>query len=165
MSDDCCCKQLEDPRGEKLRAIIAKYQNLPGALIPVLHEAQELYGYLPMAVQKEISKGLKLSLAEIYGVITFYTQFTLKPKGKYRIQVCFGTACYVKGAGLILDKLKEKLGINVGECTEDGRFSLDNCRCIGACGLAPVIMINEEVYGGLIPDNIEKIIEKYHTGN
>jgi len=161
MSTEKCCCGCVDESSQKLQEIINKYKDTKGALIPVLHEAQEVYGYLPMSVQKTISEGLNIPLSEIYGVVTFYTQFSLKPKGKYKIQVCLGTACYVKGSGAILDKLKEKLGINEGECTEDGKFSLDACRCIGACGLAPVIMINDDVYGRLIPDNIEGIIEKY----
>lgn len=157
----CCCSNMVDEREEKLQKIIEKYKGTKGALIPVLHEAQELYGYLPMKVQKIISEGLDVPLAEIYGVVTFYTQFSLKPKGKYKIQVCMGTACYVKGANLILDKLQEKLGIHVGDCTDDGLFSLEACRCIGACGLAPVIMINDDVYGRLSPDEIEGILDKY----
>jgi len=114
-----------------------------------------------MSVQKKISEGMGVPLAEIYGVVTFYTQFYLKPKGRFRINVCLGTACYVKGANLIMDKLQEKLGIHVGDCTEDGKFSLEACRCIGACGLAPVIMINDDVYGRLTPDDVEGVLEKY----
>lgn len=161
MSTNSCCCDCVDEREVKLQEIIEKFKDTRGALIPVLHEAQEVFGYLPMSVQKKISEGLNIPLAEIYGVVTFYTQFTLKPKGKYKVSVCMGTACYVKGAGLILDKMKEKLGIHVGDCTDDGKFSLDACRCIGACGLAPVIMINEDVYGRLVPDDIEGILEKY----
>jgi NADP-reducing hydrogenase subunit HndA len=161
MSENNCCCGCVDEKEQKLQEVIAKYKDTRGALIPVLHGAQEIYGYLPMSVQKIIADGLKVPLAEIYGVVTFYTQFYLNPKGKYKVSVCLGTACYVKGSGLILDKIKEKLGIGVDECTEDGLFSLDACRCIGACGLAPVIMINEDVYGRLVPDEIDKIIEKY----
>lgn len=161
MSECKCCSSIVDERELKLQETIEKYKTTRGALIPVLHEAQELYGYLPVDVQKKISEGLNIPLTEIYGVVTFYTQFSLKPKGRYKIQVCMGTACYVKGSGQILDKLKEKLGIHVGDCSEDGKFSLDACRCIGACGLAPVIMINDDVYGRLTPDEIEGIIEKY----
>jgi len=157
----CCCGGTVDEREVGLKQIIDKYKDTQGALIPVLHEAQELYGYLPMNVQKIISEGLNVPLAEIYGVVTFYTQFSLEPKGKYNIQLCMGTACYVKGAGIILEKLKEKLGVEVGKCTDDGKFSLEACRCIGACGLAPVMMINSDVYGRLTPDEIEGILEKY----
>ncbi|HOJ10459.1 MAG TPA: NADH-quinone oxidoreductase subunit NuoE [Clostridiales bacterium] len=161
MSGGKCCCGCVDEKEQKLQEIIQKYKDTKGGLIPVLHEAQDLYGYLPLSVQKKISEGLNVSLSEIYGVVTFYTRFSLQPKGIYNIQVCLGTACYVKGANLILDKLQEKLGINVGECTEDGLFSLEACRCIGACGLAPVITINEDVYGRLKPEQIEDIIEKY----
>ena len=157
----CCEKQI--PMKEQLEEIIAKYKDTPGALIPVLHEAQELYGYLPFEVQKIIADGLDIPVAKVYGVVTFYSQFSLTPKGKYRISVCLGTACYVKGAAEILDKLKERLSIDVGECTDDGLFSLDSCRCIGACSLAPVVTINEEVYGKLVPEDIDGIIDKYEA--
>lgn len=146
---------------EKLMAVIEKYKNQDGATIPVLHEAQEIYGYLPLEVQEMISEGLDVPLSEIYGIITFYTQFSLNPKGKYQIGVCLGTACYVKGSGDILDKVKEILGIEVGECTPDGLFSIDATRCIGACGLAPVLTVNDDVYGRLLPDDVEDIIKKY----
>lgn len=154
-----CCGS--DPMAQKLDQIIAKYKDTRGGLIPVLHEAQELYGYLPMTVQKQIAEGLGVALADVYGVVTFYTQFSLNPKGKYKVSVCLGTACYVKGAGPIFDKISSILKIKNGECTEDMLFSLDACRCIGACGLAPVIMINEDVYGRLTPDEIPAILEKY----
>lgn len=146
---------------QKLNEVIEKYKGTKGALIPVLHEAQEIYGYLPLEVQKMISEGLNIPLTEIYGVVTFYTQFSLNPKGQYKIGVCLGTACYVKGAGAIIDKIKEKLGIDVDECTEDGRFSLEATRCIGACGLAPVLTVNDDVYGKLVVDDVEGILEKY----
>lgn len=159
MSGNCCC--CADKNAQKLQEVIEKYRDTKGALIPVLHEAQEIYGYLPMNVQKQISEGLNIPLTEIYGVVTFYTQFSLQPKGRFKVSICMGTACYVKGASHILDKLQEKLGIHVGECTDDGKFSLDACRCIGACGLAPVMMINDDVYGRLTPDEIEGILDKY----
>lgn len=158
MSCGCCCA---DVKAQELDKIIAKYKDTRGALIPVLHEAQEVYGYLPMSVQKKIAEGLCVSLAEVYGVVTFYTQFSLNPKGKYKINVCLGTACYVKGAGEILDKISDMIKIKSGECTADGTFSLDACRCVGACGLAPVIMINEDVYGRLTADEVPAIIQKY----
>ncbi len=146
---------------EKLLKVIEEHKGQDGALIPVLHEAQNIYGYLPIEVQKMISDGLDVPMSEIYGVVTFYTQFTTNPKGKYNIAVCLGTACYVKGSGTILDKIKEKLGIDVGECTPDGKYSIEATRCIGACGLAPVLTINDEVYGRLEPDDIYAILEKY----
>ncbi len=158
----CCCGcGCEDENSLKLKQIIEKYKDTRGALIPVLHEAQEVYGYLPVDVLKTISEGLNVSLAEIYGVVTFYTQFSLNQKGRFKINVCLGTACYVKGSKAILDKFIELLGIEVGQCTEDGKFSLDACRCIGACGLAPVIMINEDVHGRLVPDDVEEVLAKY----
>ena len=154
---DKCAKEME----MELRAIIDKHKESRGALIPVLHEAQELYGYLPLEVQRTIAEELEIPLAEVYGVVSFYAQFTTNPKGKYRISVCMGTACYVKGANEILDRLKTRLSIDVGECTEDGRYSLDACRCIGACGLAPVVTVNDEVFGKLLPDDVDGIVDKY----
>lgn len=145
----------------KLMEVIEKYKGTEGALIPALHEAQEIYGYLPYEVQKKISEGLGIPMAEIYGVVTFYTQFSIYPKGKYNIAVCLGTACYVKGSGDIIDKIKERLGIDVGQCTDDGKFSLDATRCIGACGLAPVLTVNDDVYGRLTVDDVDGILEKY----
>lgn len=156
-----CSNVCVDPKAQELENIISKYRGVKGALIPVLHEAQELYGYLPMQVQKAIAEGLGVPLAEVYGVVTFYSQFSLYPKGKYQIQLCLGTACYVKGAGLIYERFKQELGLKEDGVTEDGLFSLEACRCIGACGLAPVIMINGEVYGRLVPDDVPKLIQKY----
>lgn len=146
---------------KKLREVIENHKNMQGALIPVLHEAQDIYGYLPIEVQSIIAEGLGVSLAEVYGVVTFYAQFSLNPKGKYEIGVCLGTACYVKGSGDILEKFKELLGIDVGECTPDGKFSLTATRCVGACGLAPVATVNDEVYGRLTVDDVPGILEKY----
>ncbi len=146
---------------EKLKAVIAEHKGQEGAVIPVLHKAQEIYGYLPIEVQEMISEGLDVPLAEIYGIVTFYTQFSINPKGKYQIGICLGTACYVKGSGDILEKVKEILGIEVGECTPDGLFSIDATRCIGACGLAPVMTINDDVYGRLVVDDVADIIKKY----
>lgn len=163
MSGKCtmCSEALE--KALQLDAIIEKYKNTDGALIPVLHEAQDVYGYLPLEVQREISNKMNIPLAEVYGVVSFYTQFSINPKGKYKISVCMGTACYVKGANDILDKFKTRLGIDVGECTEDLMFSLDACRCIGACGLAPVVTINDDVYGKLTVDEIDEILDKYEA--
>ena len=145
----------------KLRALIEKHKGEDGAAIPVLHEAQDIYGYLPIEVQKIISEGLGVPLAEIYGIVTFYTQFSLYPKGEYEVSVCLGTACYVKGSGTIIEKIKERLGIDVGECTADGKFSLNATRCIGACGLAPVMTVNDAVYGRLTVDDLDDIFTKY----
>lgn len=146
---------------EQLKAVIADHKDMEGAAIPVLHKAQEIYGYLPLEVQEMIAEGLNVPLAEIYGIVTFYAQFSLYPKGEYQIAVCMGTACYVKGSGDILDKIKEKLGIEVGQCTADGKYSIDATRCIGACGLAPVLTVNDEVFGRLTVDDVDDILKKY----
>ncbi|MGN0686972.1 MAG: NADH-quinone oxidoreductase subunit NuoE [Oscillospiraceae bacterium] len=145
----------------QLKAVIAEHADDRGALMPVLQKAQEIYGYLPIEVQTMIAEGMDIPLEKVYGVVTFYAQFSLNPKGKYRISVCLGTACYVKGSGDIFNALSEKLGIKGGEITPDGKFSLDACRCIGACGLAPVLTVNEDVYGNLTVDDVDKILAKY----
>jgi len=150
------------PEQEKqLLEVIAEKKGEKGALMPILQKAQEIYGYLPIEVQTIISNETGIPLEKIYGVVTFYAQFSLNPKGKYKISVCLGTACYVKGAGDIYDKLQEKLGIAGGECTADGKFSLEACRCIGACGLAPVLTVNEDVFGRLTVDDVDDILAKY----
>ena len=144
-----------------LDEVIAKYKGVPGALMPVLQEAQNIFGYVPKDVQQIIADGLGTTLAEVYGVATFYAQFSLEPKGKYVVGVCLGTACYVKGSQKVLDKLAEELKVSVGRTTSDGVFTLNATRCLGACGLAPVIMVNDDVYGRLTPDQVAGIIEKY----
>lgn len=146
---------------EQLKQIIEKHKSDPGAVMPVLQEAQDVYGYLPIEVQQMIAEGLNVPLEEVFGVSTFYSQFSLSPKGEYNISVCLGTACYVKGSGDILNKLSEMLGIEAEECTDDGKFSLTACRCIGACGLAPVLTVNDEVYGRLTADDVPDILNKY----
>ena len=145
----------------KLLKVIAEHKDDMGALMPVLQKAQDIYGYLPIEVQTIIAKEMDIPLEKIYGVVTFYAQFSLAPKGKYKISVCLGTACYVKGSGDLFNKISEKLGIAGGECTPDGKYSLEACRCIGACGLAPVLTVNEDVYGRLTVDDIDGILEKY----
>ena len=161
-----CKKQSVPFSGTKeqemeLKETIAQHKDTKGCLMPIMQKAQEIYGYLPIEVQTMISDETGIPLEKIYGVSTFYAQFALQPKGKYQISVCLGTACYVKGSGDIFKKLEELLGITNGECTPDGKFSLDSCRCVGACGLAPVMMINDEVYGRLTPDQIPAILAKY----
>lgn len=146
---------------EALISVIEELRSDKGALMPILQKAQEIYGYLPIEVQTIISNTLDIPLEKIYGVVTFYSQFSLFPKGKFKISVCLGTACYVKGSGDIYNKLMEKLGIASGECTPDGKFSLEACRCIGACGLAPVLTINDDVYGRLSVDDLDGILAKY----
>ena len=146
---------------QQLLQVIRELKDERGALMPILQKAQDIYGYLPIEVQTMISDETGIPLEKIYGVVTFYAQFSLYPKGKYAISVCLGTACYVKGSGDIYNKLCEKLGIEGGQCTADGKFSLDACRCIGACGLAPVMTINGEVYGKLTVDKLDEILAKY----
>lgn len=146
---------------EELKAWLDEHKSMPGAAMPALQKAQEIYGYLPIEVQRMVADALGKPLEEIYGISTFYSQFSLTPKGEYKISVCLGTACYVKGSGKIYEDLEKKLGIKGGECTADGKFSLDACRCIGACGLAPVMTINEDVYGRLTGDELDDILAKY----
>ena len=148
-------------KAAKLQEIIAAHKDQPGALIPILQKAQDVYGYLPIEVQTMIAEGMDIPLEKVYGVSTFYAQFSLSPKGEYNISVCLGTACYVKGSGDIFNKFSELLGIGADECTPDGKFSLTACRCIGACGLAPVLTVNDEVYGRLTVDDVEDILKKY----
>ncbi len=147
----------------QLDEVIAKYKGTPGALMPVLQEAQNIFGYVPMDVQQIIADGLGTTLSEVYGVATFYAQFSLEPKGEYVVGVCLGTACYVKGSQKVLDKLSEVLEVPVGKTTADGKFTLNATRCLGACGLAPVMMINDEVYGRLVPEDIPNIVAKYRA--
>ena len=146
---------------QQLTSWLEQHKDMPGAAMPALQKAQEIYGYLPIEVQRMLAEGLGKPLAEIYGISTFYSQFSLCPKGAYKISVCLGTACYVKGSGKIYEKLQEMLNITGGECTADGKFSLDACRCIGACGLAPVMTINDDVYGRLTGDELEEILSRY----
>ena len=145
----------------KLKAIIEENKCDKSRLMAVMQEAQDIYGYLPMEVQNMIAEGMEVPLEKVYGVSTFYAQFSLTPKGEYNVSVCLGTACYVKGSGEIYEKLQEVLGIGAEECTPDRKFSLSACRCIGACGLAPVFTVNEEVYGRLGVGDVEGIIAKY----
>ena len=148
---------------EKLQEIIGRYRGKPGALIPVLQKAQELFGHLPFEVQKVVSDGLRIPLPEVYGVVTFYSQFTMEKKGQHQISVCLGTACYIRGAKDILEEIQKQLGIDVGQTTADGLFTIDATRCIGACGLAPVITIGKDVYGRLETHQIKGILEKYRN--
>lgn len=146
---------------EKLKAVIAENRHDKSNLMVVMQKAQDIYGYLPIEVQQMIADGMDVPLEKVYGVSTFYAQFALSPKGKYNVSVCLGTACYVKGSGDILEEIKKQLGIDVGECTADRKFSLEACRCVGACGLAPVMMINEDVHGRLTTKDVAGILAKY----
>ena len=146
---------------EKLASVIEEHKSQKGGLMPVLQEAQAIFGCVPVDVQEIIAEGLGKTLSEVYGVATFYSQFSLEPKGQYVCGVCLGTACYVKGSQKVLDKLVEELQIDVGRTTADGKFTIQATRCLGACGLAPVMMINDEVYGRLTPDEIPGILATY----
>lgn len=153
--------QGTEEQKKQLDAIIAESCHDKSLLMSVMQQAQGIYGYLPKEVQVMIAEGMDVPLEKVYGVASFYAQFSLTPKGKYEISVCLGTACYVKGAGDIFDKLSERLGIGADECTADGKYSLTACRCIGACGLAPVLTVNEEVYGRITADDVDDILAKY----
>ena len=146
---------------DKLKDITNKCKKVDGGIIGALHEVQNTYGYIPEEAQKYLSKELNVPMSKIYGIITFYSRFTLKPKGKHHIQVSLGTACYVKGADKVLERFKQKLNIDDGKTTEDGMFSLESVRCIGACGLAPAIVIDNEVYGKVDEKKVDELIEKY----
>jgi NADP-reducing hydrogenase subunit HndA len=146
----------------ELRKIIAENKDEKGSLMPIMQKAQEIYGYLPIEVQTIIADEMGIPLEKVYGVSTFYAQFALNPKGEYQISVCLGTACYVKGSGDIYAKLEEILGIKGGECTPDRKFSLDACRCVGACGLAPVMTINGEVFGRITPKDVQGILDRFN---
>ena len=145
----------------KLQEVIAAHKHDKSYLMAVMQHAQEIYGYLPFEVQQKIADGMNVPLEKVYGVATFYAQFALSPKGKYAISVCLGTACYVKGAQEILDELSAQLGIDAEECTADGKYSLTACRCTGACGLAPVMTVNDDVYGKITAADVKGILAKY----
>jgi NADH:ubiquinone oxidoreductase subunit E len=156
--------ELEDFTSEQLAQvdeIISGYKGKPGALIPVLEQVQDVCGYLPMAIQVRVAKGLNLPVANVYGVVTFYSFFTMVPKGKHVIRVCLGTACYVRGGKRILEKLSDILQIEPGECTEDRLFSLETVRCLGACGLAPVVVIDDDTHGQIKPAKLDSLLAQY----
>ncbi len=158
----CTCSQVPDEQLlARLDEVIKEYKTKPGALIPILQIAQGIFGYLPDVALKRISLGLNKSYSEVAGVVGFYSFFSTTPRGKYTIRVCLGTACYVRGGKRILDTLKQKLGIDVGETTADQMFSLDVARCFGACGLAPAISINDEVHQRVKPTKIQEILDAY----
>ncbi len=150
---------MDSTQIRQLNEIISRWTDKPGALMPVLQEIQEKFGYIPEDAMKEVSAKLNIPLPEVYGVVTFYHFFSLKPKGKYKIQVCEGTACYVKGAKRVLEKFEEVLGIKVGDVTPDGKFSIESVRCIGACSHAPAVMINDQVYGRMNSEKVSQLIK------
>jgi len=156
-----CCSKETGGGYEKLEAFINSLPDKRGELIMVLHKAQEIFGFLPREVQEFIAGKMGVSLAKVYGVVTFYSFFTMTPKEKYPISICLGTACYVRGADLIVEEFSKKLGIQPGQTTEDGKFSLDTLRCVGACGLAPVVIVSGKVYGRVTPDMVDGILANY----
>ncbi|HOK60256.1 MAG: NADH-quinone oxidoreductase subunit NuoE [Tenuifilum sp.] len=153
--------ELKPEQVAKIKEICKSFNNDPGELINVLHKTQETFGYLPAEVQEVVAAELNISVAKVYGVVTFYSFFTMIPKGKHPISICTGTACYVRGAEKVLDEFKRVLNVKVGETTPDGKFSLNCLRCVGACGLAPVVLIGEKVYGRVSPDGVKDIIKEY----
>ncbi|MDD2595013.1 MAG: NADH-quinone oxidoreductase subunit NuoE [Bacteroidales bacterium] len=153
--------KLQDCHKKQIKDICDSFNNEPGELINVLHKTQGVFGYLPEDVQREVAQNLNIPVAKVYGVVTFYSFFTMKPKGEHAISLCLGTACYVRGAELVLDEFKKQLGIEVGQVTPDGKFSLDCLRCVGACGLAPVVLIGDKVYGRLDPSKVKEILANY----
>jgi NADH-quinone oxidoreductase subunit E len=157
----CTGEQVETPQDVELSELLGHYREYDGALIPVLQGAQEIYGYLPSEVLEKISQELKIPFSEVFGVVTFYAQFHLKPRGRNIIRVCLGTACHVLGGSRIFNTLKDLLGVENGGTTEDLRFTLESVACIGACGLAPCIMINDDTHGRLVPDALKNIVEQY----
>ena len=157
-------EELKEFSAEQLKEatdIIARHKGKSGALIPVLEQVQEVLGFLPGAIQMKVAKGLNIPIAKVYGVVTFYSFFTMIPRGRHTVRVCLGTACYVRGGQRILNKLIDILGIESGECTEDRRISLDTVRCLGACGLAPVIVVDNDTHGRMKPIKLEGILDKY----
>ena len=157
-------EELKEFSAEQLKeadTIIARHKGKLGALIPVLEQVQEVLGFLPMAIQMKVARGLNVPVAKVYGVVTFYSFFTMVPRGRHNIRVCLGTACYVRGGQRILNKITDILGIEPGECTEDRRFSLEIVRCLGACGLAPVKVIDNDTHGQVKTTKLEKILDKY----
>ena len=155
------CQCGGNGKDEDLQKILEKYAKDKSNLIQILNEVQNHYGYIPKHAQLGIAEYLDMPMADVYGVITFYSRFTLKPRGKYNVSICLGTACFVKGSEKILDRAKERLKIEVGDTTPDGKFSLVETRCVGACGLAPVFMINDEVYGKATPELFDKVLDEY----
>ena len=146
---------------KKIHEICDSFNNEPLELINILHRTQEHFGYLPAEVQEAIADKLNISTAQVYGVVTFYSFFTMTPKGKHPISICMGTACYVRGAERILDEFKKELGLQVGQTTPDGKFSLSSLRCVGACGLAPVVIVGNKTYGRVAPDDVKAILKEY----
>ncbi|MEE0777272.1 MAG: NADH-quinone oxidoreductase subunit NuoE [Bacillota bacterium] len=159
----CQCQkdQLTKEDVAKVEAFVASHKNTKGNLIPILHDIQDSFGFVPYDAMRIISDRLDVPISEVYGVVTFYSRFSLRPTGKYKVSVCLGTACYVKGSDLVLERLKDKLRIKAGETTADGKFSIEATRCIGACGLAPAVTVNDEVFSKVQPEDVDEILAKF----
>lgn len=157
----CCKNEIMEAKFNELSQFIDSLQNKEGSLIAVLHKAQNIFGYVPNEVQSFIAEKLNIPVSKVYGVVTFYSYFNIEPKGKYVINVCMGTACFVRGAGDIVEEMQKKLNIKIGETTSDGKYTLDVLRCVGACGLAPVVTVNDKVYGHFTKDKVDKLLEEY----
>lgn len=155
--------KLPEPKVSELQEVCKSFNYEKGELINILHKAQSIFGYLPAEVQELVARELNISVAHVYGVVTFYSFFTMIPKGTHPISICLGTACYVRGAEKVLDEFKKELNIQVGQTTVDGKFSLSCLRCVGACGLAPVVMVGDKVYGRVAPDGVKDIIAEYNS--
>ena len=153
--------ELHENQVEQLVGVCREFNNSPGELINVLHKAQGIFGYLPAEVQEIVARELNVSVAKVYGVVTFYSFFTMIPKGENPISICMGTACYVRGGEKVLDEFRRKLKIEVGQTTPDGKFSLNCLRCVGACGLAPVVMVGDKTYGRVSPDGVQEILSEF----
>lgn len=154
--------ELKKEQVDKIKEIAASFNNEPGELINVLHKTQGAFGYLPAEVQEVIARELNVAVAKVFGVVTFYSFFTMVPKGKHPISICTGTACYVRGAEKVLEEFKKELGVKVGETTGDGKFSISCLRCVGACGLAPVVMVGDKTYGRVAPEMVKDILNEYN---
>ena len=171
MNHQCACNnnvcedEFTEEQWKQIDAVIEKYHHKPGALIPVLEEVQSITGYLPEPVQRRVALGLALPLSQVYGVVTFYSFFTMIPRGKHQVRVCLGTACHVRGSGRVLKELEQKLGIEPGECTDDREFSLDIVRCVGACGLAPVMVVDENTHKQVKTAKLDQIMKRYQDGS
>lgn len=167
MNRQCSCEmkgsneEFTEEQWRRVDEVIARHRSKPGSLIPVLEQVQGITGYLPEEVQRRVAKGLGIPLSQVYGVVTFYSFFTMKPRGKHQVRVCLGTACHVRGSNRVLQEMEQKLQIEPGECTEDREFSLDIVRCVGACGLAPVMVVDEDTHKQVKVARLDQILEKY----
>ena len=155
-------KEFSAEQVEKLEAIIARHRGKPGGLIPVLEEAQVVMEYLPVSVQKKVAKGLNLPLSRVYGVVTFYSFFTMKPRGRHTVRVCLGTACYVRGGKALADAIKKEFGVEEGDTTPARRFTYESVRCLGACGLGPVVVVDEDVHGRMKTSKLKEVLSQYN---